>query len=282
MFDRFARATSVLFLFLVSLQSVAGNLSFAVIEGTSSATDSIFMKAKYAPLAEHLAAATGDRVVLETPKTLSVVARNLDKKRYDVVLIRPSHLSARAMRDQGYGLLAVANGDAKVHFIVRGNSKLKALGDIDGHSIVMPDPLAYPSHLALALLRDKGIDPRRLNIQHLDRQDAVTLVVQSGLADIGVVMSYSKAGDEWQKNGGRFLFTQSKLPYWSMIVSPDVPPKTVDHLRRALFDLNQPAKAEKILANLGISGFNEGRKQAYLDMLSWVEGKRSAQVASNP
>jgi phosphonate transport system substrate-binding protein len=282
MMHRFARATGVLFLFLLSLQSFAASLSFAVIEGTSSSTDSIFMKAKYTLLAEHLAAATGDRVVLETPKTLSVVTRNLEKKRYDMVLIRPSHLSARAMRDQGYGLLAVANGDAKVHFIVRGNSRLKSIGDIDRHSIVMPDPLAYPSQLGLALLRDKGIDTSRLNIQHLDRQDAVSLVVQSGLADIGVVMSYSKAGEEWPKNGGRFLHTQSKLPYWSMIVSPDVPPKTVDRLRRALVELNQPAKAEKILANLGISGFNEGRKQTYLDMLSWVEAKQPARLASNP
>lgn len=282
MMHRFTRATSVLFLLLLSLQAAAGSLSFAVIEGTSSATDSIFMKAKYTPLAEHLAVASGEKVVLETPKTLSVVARNLDRKRYDVVLIRPSHLSARAMRDQGYGLLAVANGEAKVHFIVRGNSKLKTLNDIDGHTIVMPDPLAYPSHLALALLRDKGINAGRLNIQHLDRQDAVSLVVQSGLADIGVVMSYARAGEEWPQSGGRFLYTQSKLPYWSMIVSPNVPPKTVERLRRALLDLNQPAKAEKILVNLGISGFNEGRKQAYLDMLSWVEAKQPARLASNP
>lgn len=272
-------AIGALLVGLFAFPVLAGSLLFAVNEGTSSSTDAIFMKGKYSPLADYLAAASGEKIVLETPKVLSIVDRNLKNKRYDLLLVRPSHLSARAMRDHGYRLLAVANGDAKVHFIVRGDSKLKELADIKGHSIAMPDPLAYPTNLALAVLRDKGINPAQEKIHYMDRQDAVGMVVNSGMSEVGVVMSYSKPGSDWQKSGGRFLYTKGNLPYWSIIVSASVPPQTVERLKRALLALNGSAKNNGLLNNLGIAGFNEGKQQAYLDMLEWVEGKRPAQIA---
>lgn len=272
-------AIGALLVWLFAFPALAGSLLFAVNEGTSSSTDAIFMKNKYAPLADYLAAASGEKIVLETPKVLSIVDRNLKNKRYDLLLVRPSHLSARAMRDHGYRLLAVANGDAKVHFIVRGDSKLKDLADIKGHSIAMPDPLAYPTHLGLAVLRDKGINATQEKIHYMDRQDAVGMVVNSGMAEVGVVMSYSKPGSDWQKSGGRFLYTKGNLPYWSIIVSASVPPQKVERLKRALLALNGSAKNGGLLADLGIAGFNEGKQQAYLDMLEWVEGKRPAQLA---
>lgn len=274
-----SRWISAPILLLLALPAFAGSLLFAVNEGTSSATDAIFIKEKYAALANYLAAATGENIRLETPKVLSIVQRNLARKRYDLLLVRPSNLSARALRDQDYRLLAVANGNAKVHFIVRADSKLKEITDIHGHSIALPDPLAYPSTLGLALLRDLGVKVNPQQIKYMDRQDAVGLVVQSGLADVGVVMSYSKTGAEWAANGGRFLYSKGKLPYWSVIVSSQVAPKTVERLQRALLALNQPPSKDKILNSLGIAGFSEGDTQAYLDMLDWVEGRRPAKIA---
>lgn len=275
----FALSTSALFLFLLSFHSIAGSLLFAVNEGTSSSTDAIFMKTKYAPLADYLAAASGDKVVLETPKVLSIVARNLERKRYDILLVRPSHLSARAMRDHGYRLLAVATGDAQMHFIVRGDSKMKTLGDIQGRSIAMPDPLAYPTNLALALLRDEGLDGSLKNIQYMDRQDAVGMVVESGISDVGVVMSYSKVSEEWLGKGGRFLYSKGRLPFWSVIVSSNVPPQKAERLKRALLALNNAPNSKAMLGNLNIAGFSEGKEKAYLDMLDWVEGRRRERIA---
>ena len=289
------RTAGVLFACLLALPSWAGQLLFAVSEGTSNANDAIFIKSKYTPLAEYLVAASGEKIVLETPKILASIERNLKNRRYDLMLVHPSHLSARAMRDQGYRLLAVANGDAKVHFIVRGDSKLKSLADIKGHSIsvpssvpisvpisvsiAMPDPLSYPTQLALAVLRDQGINPSQENIRYMDQQDAVSMAVDTGISDVGVVMSYSKPGKDWLKTGGRYLYTKGSLPFWSIIVSSNVPPQTVENLKRALLALNGPSKNSSLLAHLGISGLNEGKPQIYLDMLEWLEGKPPAQIA---
>lgn len=269
----------LLLLPLFALFPVAGNaagngLLFAVNEGTSSSADAIFRRDKYADLTAYLSRATGKSVKTETSNILPILVRNLERQRYDVLLVRPSHISARAMRDQGYRLLVAAKGEAKVHFIVRGDSPLKTLNDIRGRFIVFPDELAYPSTLSLAVLRDAGIDPKAGRMQYMNRQEAVGYSVREKLADVGVVISYSKVAKNWEKEGGRFLYTKDKLPYWSIIVSPKVAPDTVEKLRAAFVALDQTPKGQAILKQIGIDGFVPGEQQAYLDMLNWAEGKR--------
>jgi ABC-type phosphate/phosphonate transport system substrate-binding protein len=258
----------------VAWPAAAQNLLFAVNEGTSSSADAFFLRGKYADLAAHLGRATGGTVKTETSNILPIVARNLERQRYDVLLIRPSHIAARAMRDHGYRLLVVARGESRVHFIVPGDSSLQSLNDVRGRFIALPDELAYPSVLGLAVLRDAGIDTQAVRLQHMNRQEAVGYAVRNKLADVGVVISYSGVARNWEKEGGRFLHTRDKLPYWSIIVSPRVSPATEAKLRAALLDLDKSAMGRDMLKQIGIEGFEVGEQRAYLDMLDWVEGKR--------
>jgi phosphonate transport system substrate-binding protein len=252
----------------------ATGLLFGVNEGTSSSTDAIFRKDKYAELTAYLSQAVGARVKTETSNVLPILVRNLGQQRYDLLLVRPSHISARAMRDQGYRLLVAARGDARLHFIVRGNSPLKSVKELHGRFLVLPDELAYPTALGLAALRDAGVDVKSERIQYMNRQEAVGYAVQQGLADAGVVISYSKVARNWEKEGGRFLYTRDKLPYWSIIVSSKVSHATTEKLRQAFLDLGKTPKGQAILKQIGVEGFVPGDQQAYLDMLNWVEGER--------
>lgn len=263
-----------LFLLTPAWPVVAQDLLFAVNEGTSSSSDAIFRRDKYAELSAHLSRAVGGTVKTETSNILPILARNLERQRYDVLLVRPSHISARAMRDHGYRLLVAAKGESRVHFIVRGDSPLKSLDDVRGRFIVFPDELAYPSALAGAVLRDAGIDAKAGRMQYMNRQEAVGYSVRNKLADVGVVISYSSVARNWEKEGGRFLHTRDKLPYWSIIVSSKVSPATEGKLKAAFLDLDKTPKGRDILNRIGIEGFVAGEQRAYLDMLDWVEGKR--------
>jgi len=248
-------------------------LLFAVNEGTSSSTDAIFREDKYAGLASHLKSATGIPVRTVTSNILSTLIRNLQDERYDVLLVRPSHISARAMRDHGYRLLVVARGESRLHFIVRQDSKLQSLKDLTGKYIALPDKNAYPTQLALAALRDAGIVPSPDRVHYMDRQEAVGYVVKEKLDDVGAVISYSKVAKEWTKQGDRFLYTKDKLPFWSVIVSRKIDSTTETKLRNALLDLDKTLKGREILEKIGVAGFVVGDQQAYLNMLRWVEGK---------
>lgn len=254
-------------------QGAGGSLLFGVNEGTSSSMDAVFRRDKYADLTRYLTAAVGKEVRTETSNILPILMRNVERKRYDLLFVRPSHISAKAMRDFGYRMLVAAKGESKVHFIVKKDSPLKTLQDAKGKFIVMPDPLAYPTNLALAILRDAGIDTKVERIQLLDRQEAVGYTIEQQLADVGVVISYSKVAKEWEKGGGRFLLTKDKLPYWSVIVSSNVSEATAQKLREAFIALDKTPNGQAILKQIGVPGFVEGNQKAYVDMLNWVEGK---------
>ncbi|HNQ03974.1 MAG TPA: phosphate/phosphite/phosphonate ABC transporter substrate-binding protein [Thiobacillaceae bacterium] len=267
-------ALALLSCVLATPARAARDLLFAVNEGTSSASDALFRRDKYADLAAYLSSAVHRPVKIETSNILPILVRNVQRQRYDVLLVRPSHIAARAMRDQGYRLLVAARGESRVHFIVRRDSPLKSLQDLHGRFTVFPDSLAYPTALGLAILRDAGIDPRAERVQYMNRQEAVGYAVRQGLADAGVVISYSRVGRDWEKNGGRLLYTRGKLPYWSIIVSPRVDAAVADQLRAAFLALDKTSRGKAILGQIGIDGFEPGSQQAYLDMLTWVEGRR--------
>lgn len=248
-------------------------LLFAVNEGSSSSLDALFRQDKYADLANALSDAIGQRVKIETSNILPSLIRNVERQRYDVLFVRPSHISAQAMRDHGYRLLVVARGEAKVHFIVRADSPLKTLQDIHGRRIVFPNRDAYPTQIGQAMLRDAGLDLKKENVQYLDRQEAVGYTIEEKIADVGVIVSYSKVGKGWLKAGGRFLATKEKLPYWSVIVSPKVGQATVQKLKKALTGLELSAAGQDILQKIGVTGFADGEQQDFIDMLDWVEGR---------
>lgn len=248
------------------------SLLFAINEGTSSSLDAMFRQEKYARFSSYLSASAGKSIKTETSNILPILVRNLSRSKYDVVLVRPSHISAKAMRDHGYKLLATVRGESKVHFLVRGDSPLKSLADLRGRLIAFPDDMAYPSQLARAVLRDAGIDPTG-HIQAMDRQEAVGYAVGEGMVDAGVVISYSKVAKEWAAKGGRFLHSVGALPYWSIIVSSKVDEVTASRLREALLAMDKTAQGRDILKDVGIQGFDKGDAKSYLDMLAWVEGQ---------
>ncbi len=257
--------------------AAGGSLSLGINEGTSSSLDALFLRQKYAAFASHLGTAAGKPVRLETSNVLPILVRNIGKSKYDVLLVRPSHISAQAMRDHGYRLLVTAKGESKLHFLVRGDSPLRTLEDVRGKRIAIPNDLAYPSQLAQAVLRDAGLKDERSHILVMDRQDAVSYAVREGMADVGVVMSYSRPAADWQGLGGRFLYTKEGLPYWSVIVSNQVSEAEANRLRDALLALGKTPKGQGILREIGIEAFQPGTQQPYLDMLAWVEGRKRLQ-----
>ena len=271
-------------LFLVSFAAQAADdvILFGVNEGSSGSADFRERQEKYKPLAEYLSKAVGKPVRLESAQDLKSLTKNLEKARYGLLLVRPSHISAKAMRDQNYVLVASAKGDAYTYFITRKDSPLKTPQDIKGQSIAMPDQLAYPTHAGSAMLRDIGIDPHAGKVHYLRTQEAVGYAVEQNLSAVGVVISYSKVAKDWTKNGHKILWQSKRLPFWSVIASPTLGEPTIAAVRTALLKLSEQPGGEAIVKDVGISGFVAGSQQDYLALLSWIEGSAKRADAAKP
>ena len=246
-------------------------LLFGVNEGTSGSADFLERQEKYRGLTDYLSTALKKQVRLESASDLKSLTTNLQNARYDLLLVRPSHISAKAMRDNKYTLVASAKGDAYTYFIVHKDSPLKKSGDIHGKRIAMPDRLAYPASVGLAMLRDFGMNPEKENIQYFRSQEAVGYAVQQKLIDVGVVISYSKVAKEWKSSGNSILIESKKLPFWSIIASPKMSPENIALVRTALIKMNDSAEGEKIMKNVGINGFVPGSQADYIGLLDWLK-----------
>lgn len=247
-------------------------LLFGVNEGTSGVSGFSDRQEKYQPLAKYLSGILKREVRLESASDLKNLTRSLESSRYELVLIRPSHISAAAMRDQKYILVAAAKGDAVAHFIVHKDSPIKAPKDLAGKQLAMPDEIAYPTKIGQAMLRDAKLNPPP-SVRLFRVQEAVGYAVENKLIDAGVVISYSKVWKDWEKAGHRAVWSSDKLPYWSIIGSPKLQPEQLTKIRDALVALDSNEAGKPILEKIGIKAFVPGNQQAYLDMLKWVEAK---------
>lgn len=245
-------------------------LLFGVNEGSSGSIGFSDRQEKYKPLAEHLSKVLNRTVTLESAADLKNLTKSLETARYGLLLVRPSHISAKAMSDQKYVLVAAAKGEAIAQFIVHKDSPLKQPSDLKGKSIVMPDEIAYPTWVGLAMLRDIGIGKGQADIRNFRSQEAVGYAVEQKLSDVGVVISYSKVAKDWTHKGHRFLWESKKLPYWSVIGSPKLTPEEVAKIREALVKLDQGDDGQKILKEIGVKAFVPGDQAAYLGLLKWV------------
>lgn len=252
-------------------QQTKKQLILAVSEGTSGAQDSGDVLNKYADFVALLQRVLGRPVAVVLARDFGMLEKQMKHRAYDFVLARPSDYPARGVRDYGYSLVTITRGDGHAVFIVRKDSPLKDLGDLRGKAILLPEKAAYMSRVAVATLRDNGIDvAKEPAVQYQRDQAVIGYAVENGLADVGAVASYSGVAKNWEKKGGRILFRGSNRPYQPLIASPNVPHQDVEKLRAALVGLDQNEEGRLLLRRLGFAGFTQGREEEMLDLLKWL------------
>jgi ABC-type phosphate/phosphonate transport system substrate-binding protein len=261
----------LLLLIFNGAQAGEGDLLLGVNEGSSGSTDFQQRQSKYRPFTDYLSGIVKKPVKLESAQDLKSLKKNLQSGRFDFLIVRPSHISAAAMRDQKYVLVAAAKGEAVTSFIVHKDSDLKKPSDLAGKAIMMPDENAYPSHVGLAMLKEAGLKPETQNIRFARTQEAVGYSVEQKLVDVGVVVSYSKVFKEWESNGHRVLWKSKPLPYWSLIASPQISPDMVAKVREAIIKLSDTPEGEATLKAMGVNGFVAGKQQDYMDLLAYLK-----------
>ena len=237
-------------------------------EGVAEQSQFNEMQDKYKGLADYLSKVLKKQVKVETSQSLKSSSANLQKSRYDLMFCRPSNVAAKAMLEQKYTLVAMAKGDFTAAFIVNKDSPMKKPEDIKGKRIAFPAETSLMAKAGLATLRDMNIKPAKDQIIYAKFQDALAYMVKNKFADAAVVAPV--VAKSWEKDGGRTLFNSKKLPFWSIIASPNMSPEDIEKTRKAVIALETSEEGKQILARMGVKGFAPGNQQDYTDMLKWL------------
>lgn len=246
-------------------------LFLAVSEGTSGGINASEAVEKYRPLADALSKAAGVPVVVNLVRNFETLEAGMKKGEFDLVMARPSDYPARGVRDYGYTLLATAKPDGQCFFIVNKDSPLKSLDDARGKVILFPEKIAYMTKFCTAELRDRGFNLAREQTQYAKEQGAVGWSVESGLATVGGVASYSGVAKNWEKSGHRVLHKAPARPYFPLIAHKRVPADRIAKMQKALVALGDSDAGKKVLQTIGIQGYNIEDSKRLLELLAWLE-----------
>lgn len=252
----------------VKPEAARESLLFGINEGTAGQKDFGDMQSKYRALADFFSRTINHPVKLESSQNLKSSSSNLAKGRYALFFSKPANVTAKAMRDQKYQLVAMAKGEFTVKFIVNANSPLKKPEDIKGKRIAMAKG-TFMERAGMAELRDRNLTPAKDQIQAAKFQDAIEFIVEKGFADVGMVSPI--VARNWVAKGGGVLFESRKMPFWALIAAPDMSKEEVMKIQAALINLENSEDGKKLLEKLGVKGFVPGNQQEYLDLQDWLE-----------
>ena len=163
-------------------QAAKSDLLFGINEGTAGQKEFGDLQIKYKALADYLSKTINKPVKLESSQNLKSSSANLAKGRYALFFSKPANVSAKAMRDQKYQLVAMAKGEFTVKFIVNANSSLKKPEDLKGKRIALAKG-TFMEKAGMAELRDRNLVPDADHIQAAKFQDAIEFIVEKGFAD---------------------------------------------------------------------------------------------------
>jgi phosphonate transport system substrate-binding protein len=249
------------------------DLVFAISEGTSGGTDHARVVAKYGGLANVIGDAIKRRVVVVFVREFSQLEEGMKSGRFDFVMARPSDYPARGVRNYGYRYVAHAKPDGQCLLIVPKTSSLKSLAEARGKRWVLPEQAAYMTKFCTAELRDQGIDLAKEKVTYVREQSSIGSYLESNLADVGGVASYSGLAASWQKAGSPVLHKSVAQPYFPLIAGKAITPPQVQAVQKQLADVENVATGADILKLIGIAGFDTTGQQRLGELLAWLEKK---------
>jgi ABC-type phosphate/phosphonate transport system substrate-binding protein len=248
-----------------------GDFVFAVNEGVTYRITPQETRERYRDLGDLVGKTVKRPVKLVPVAEYPVLQQNLAAKTYDLAYVHPSHHALRAMREQGYKLVAVTKGftEYKARFLVKQDAPFKDAKQIQGQKMVMPDPDSITAWMTRATLRDLGLDPAKEQLGTTRFQDGIPFMMENGFYDVGITAS-GPVVKEWTGKGGRVLFESRPVAIKLLIASPNVPAGDVERLRELFLGLDRDKDGQAALARIGFSGFVAGDEKQLAESAKWL------------
>lgn len=209
----------------------------------------------WGPVLRYLQQHTGDRFVFRTAVDIPTFEQRVNDGEYDFAYMNPYHFTVYNQADTGYQALAKAK-DKRIKgiLVVRADSALHALADLEGATLAFPSPAAFAaSVLPRAHLKAQGVE---FGLRYVSSHDSVYKAVAKGLfvAGGGVLRTF-EATDPSVRQQLRILWTTPGYTPHAIAVHPRVAKERVAAVREALLGMANDEVGRTALDGLKIKAF---------------------------
>ena len=225
----------------------AQHISFAIVPQQSA----IELVKNWGPLLKYLSEKTGYNVQFRTAKDIPEFEQRLANGEYDFAYMNPYHYVVFHERANYQAMLRQGNKQLKGILVVRKDTPIKSIQELDGKTIAFPSPAAFAATLVTsAELSSENI---HFDAQFVSSHDSVYLNVAKGffIAGGGVIRTFNNT-PEAVRNQLKVLWTSKGYTPHAFAYRGDIDPKIVNDIKTALLDLNTTEKGRALLRNLGI------------------------------
>ncbi|KPJ96857.1 MAG: phosphonate ABC transporter substrate-binding protein [Gammaproteobacteria bacterium SG8_15] len=196
------------------------------------------MHKRLTPLTRYLSHELGRPVSLKLSPNMGVAIDEAAKSNVDLAYLTPvAYLKAHDKGGAELVAKTVTKGKAsfKLMIVVRENSPIKTIDDLQGKSFAFGDERAL---LQRAAVVGAGLKLEQLaDYKFLGHYDNIARAVMSKDFDAGILkdtMAY-----KWEGKGLRILYASPDLPPYNIVVSKKVDPKLLGKIRQAFLKLDR-------------------------------------------
>lgn len=234
--------------FLSPVVAVAKEYTFGIVPQQSSTR----LAQLWTPVLQDLSQRTGLDIRFATAKDIPTFEKRLAAGDYDFAYMNPYHFT---VFNEAPGYVAMAHqGNKRIKgiVVVRKDSNIQNLGELDGQMMAFPSPAAFAATiLPIANMEKQGmvIEPK-----YVSSHDSVYMAVSRGLlpAGGGIVRTFNNANPAVRESL-RVLWTSEGYTPHAFAAHPEVAVEDRTRLAKALAALKDTENGGRLLADLGFS-----------------------------
>ena len=239
---------SAIFFFNINLLH-AETLTFGIVPQQSAKT----LAKLWTPICNYLSEKTGEKIQFSTAKDIPTFEKRVLAGQYDIAYMNPYHYTVFNQKP-GYQAMA-RQKDKKIKgiIVVKKDSKLKSLDELDTKNLAFPSPAAFAaSVLPRAKMKADGIN---ITPKYVSSHDSVYLNVSKGLfaAGGGVIRTFNNTNPKVKENL-RVLWTTPGYTPHAIASKPGLDQNIIDKLNKALVGMNTDPEGQALLKTIKFKG----------------------------
>ncbi|RDE19432.1 phosphate/phosphite/phosphonate ABC transporter substrate-binding protein [Motiliproteus coralliicola] len=221
------------------------------------------------PIVDELEKRTGFNIHLQGSPRIPEFEKSFIAGEYDFVYMNPFH-SLRASASQGY-IPLIRDGGRELYgvLVVRSDSDIQSIDDLDGKRIAFPAPNAFGASLMIRADLDRkhsiNFVPSYVQTHSSVYLNVALRQVQAG----GGVMSTLRAQKPELSDKLRVLYETQRVAPHPISAHPRVPETDRQLLQQALLSLSKEATGKKLLSAIPIREAVKASSSDYEKMLDW-------------
>ncbi len=246
--------STLLLLAVHAVQAEEPAFSFGIVPQQSASK----LARLWGPLLQRLGQDSDLKLRFATAPDIPTFEQRLAAGEYDFAYMNPYHYTV-FHQTTGYQALARAR-DKRIRgiMVVRKDSAIDQLADLDGSTLAFPAPAAFAaSILTRAHLTASDID---FQPKYVSSHDSVYRTVAKGIypAGGGVIRTLNNVAPEIREQL-RVLWTSRGYTPHAIATHPRVDSNAAQRLRRALVRMDRKAEGATLLRDIRIKGFETAR-----------------------